>query len=149
VRIRKNISKWIISVAISLVAAPIAVSANETSVSANAYSEPTRIRCTCYTSTEGSITASGQPVREGIIAGKREWCNKGYIALLYDEDQNFIGYYEFLDTGAGIDTDGDGIGDSIRNGKSVDVYCGTLERCKEWIGSYGDYVYMQIMKAEG
>ena len=34
--------------------------------------KPVKVRCTCYTSTEGSITASGEHVREGIIAGKRE-----------------------------------------------------------------------------
>lgn len=106
------------------------------------FSQPTKIRCTCYTSTEGSVTASGGKVREGIIAGKREWMGK--VAVLYDMNMNIIGIYEFKDTGAGIDTDGDGKGDSIINGKSVDVYRDTLERCREWIDNNGDYVYMQI-----
>ncbi|MBQ0089299.1 MAG: hypothetical protein KBT27_08200 [Prevotellaceae bacterium] len=118
-----------------------------TKVSAAEFDEPTRIRCTCYTSTEGSVTASGEHVREGIVAGKREWMGK--VAVLYDLNMNLIGYYEFLDTGAGIDTDGDGKGDSIKNGKSIDVYRDTLERCKEWIGLYGDYVYMEIIEAQG
>ena len=30
--------------------------------------KPVKVRCTCYTSTEGSITASGEHVREGIVA---------------------------------------------------------------------------------
>lgn len=107
------------------------------------FSQPTKIRCTCYTSTEGSITASGENVREGIIAGKRAWMGK--VAVLYDLDMNIIGIFEFKDTGAGMDTDGDGVGDSIKNGKSVDVYRDTLERCKEWIHINGDYVYMQII----
>lgn len=118
-----------------------------TRVKAADYEQPTKVRCTCYTSTEGSITASGAHVREGIVAGKREWMGK--VAILYDLDMNLIGYYEFLDTGAGIDTDGDGKGDSIKNGKSIDVYRDTLSRCYEWVGQYGDYIFMEIIDAEG
>lgn len=106
-----------------------------------------KIRCTCYTATEGSITASGSEVYEGIASGKREWIGK--IAILYDLDMNFIGFFEFKDTGSGIDTDGDGIGDSIKNGKSIDVYRNTLGECHEWVDQYGDYVLMQIVDAEG
>lgn len=113
-------------------------------VAAADFTQPTKIRCTCYTSTEGSVTASGESVREGIVAGKREWLGK--IAVLYDMDMNFIGIYEFKDTGAGIDTDGDGKGDSIKNGKSIDIYRDTLSGCKEWIRTYGDYVHMMIIE---
>ncbi|MDD6825778.1 MAG: hypothetical protein PUE12_06625 [Oscillospiraceae bacterium] len=109
--------------------------------------KPVKVRCTCYTSTEGSITASGEHVREGIIAGKREWMHK--TAILYDLDMNLIGIYEVKDTGAGMDTDGDGKGDSIKNGKSIDVYRNTLTRCYDWIKEYGDYVYLVIIDAEG
>lgn len=116
-------------------------------VKAADFSTPQKIRCTCYTSTEGAITASGEHVREGIIAGKREWMGK--TAILYDMDMNLIGIFEFKDTGAGIDTDGDGKGDSIKNGKSIDVYRDTLARCYDWIGQYGDYVYLQILEGEG
>lgn len=111
------------------------------------YEMPTKIRCTCYTATEGSITASGEHVREGIVAGKREWLGK--VAILYDLNMNIIGIYEFKDTGAGIDTDGDGKGDSIKKGKSIDVYRDTLDECYEWIMTYGDYVLMMIVDAEG
>lgn len=113
-----------------------------TKVRAADITEPQKIRCTCYTSNEGSITASGERVREGIVAGKREWMGK--VAVLYDMDMNIIGIYEFKDTGAGIDTDGDGKGDTIKSGKSIDVYRDTMERCHEWINKNGDYVYMQI-----
>lgn len=111
------------------------------------FSTPTKIRCTCYTATEGSITASGEHVREGIVAGKRSWLGK--VAILYDLDMNIIGYFEFKDTGAGIDTDGDGKGDSIKNGKSIDVYRDTLDECYDWIRTYGDFVLMMIVDAEG
>lgn len=117
-----------------------------TKVSAADFTEPTKIRCTCYTAKEGSVTASGEEVREGIIAGKRAWMGKK--AILYDMNLKIIGIYEFKDTGAGIDTDGDGKGDSIKIGKSVDVYRNTLTRCNDWISAYGDYVYMQIIENE-
>lgn len=108
------------------------------------------IRCTCYC--EHGITASGHYTRNGIIAGKKDYIGK--TAALYKIDDNgelgeFIGYFEFLDTGAGIDTDGDGIGDSIKNGKSIDVYRDSLEDAKTWISQYGDYVYIKIIDSAG
>lgn len=126
----------------------IALMVTSLNVKAADFSHPTKIRCTCYTSTEGAITASGEHVREGIIAGKRAWMGK--TAILYDMNMNIIGIYEFKDTGAGIDTDGDGKGDSIKNGTSIDVYRDTYARCKEWIKNYGDYIFVQILEgAEG
>ena len=62
---------------------------------------------------------------------------------------DFIGYFDFYDTGSGIDTDGDGKGDSIKKGKSVDVYKNDMSEAKEWIRTYGDYVYIKIIEAEG
>ena len=106
-----------------------------------------KIRCTCYT--DEGVTASGAATRHGIIAGKREWL--GNCAAIYSitEDGSvgdFIGYYEFLDTGAGMDTDGDGKGDTIINGESVDIYRYTLKEAKNWIKTYGDYVYIKIIE---
>ena len=109
--------------------------------------KPVKVRCTCCASTAGSITTPGVRVREGIIAGKREWMHK--TAILYDLDMNLIGIYEFKDTGSGMDTDGDGKGDTIKNGKSIDVYRNNLSRCYDWIKEYGDYVYLEIIDAEG
>ena len=105
------------------------------------------MRVTVYTYPEGSITASGCEVREGIVAAKKEWMNA--LVVLYDMDMNFIGYFEVKDTGFGIDWDGDGIG-SIQEGTSIDVFRDDLDRCKEWIEKYGDYCYVQIITdAEG
>lgn len=101
-----------------------------------------KMRVTCYTYPPGSITASGCEVREGIIAAKKEWM--GALVILYDTDMNFIGYFEVLDTGFGIDKDGDGVG-SIQEGKSLDVFRSSLERCHEWTGRYGDYCYAKII----
>ena len=108
-------------------------------------SEPMRV--TCYTSSEGAITASGAVVREGIVAASRDYMN--YSVILYDEDMNFVGFFEVKDTGAGIDTDGDGKGDSIKKGLSIDVYRDTLDRCYDWIEEYGDYMYVQFVEGKG
>ena len=113
-------------------------------------SELMEIRCTCYV--EPGITKSGHYTHEGVIAGRKE--DLGKVAALYAvaEDGSigeFIGYFDFYDTGAGIDTDGDGKGDSIKKGKSVDVFRDDMKAAKKWIKTYGDYVYMQIIDAEG
>lgn len=105
------------------------------------------MRVTCYTYPPGSITASGSEVREGIVAAKKDWMDA--LVILYDTNMNFIGYFEVRDTGFGIDEDGDGIG-SIQEGKSIDVFRGSLERCHEWTERYGDYCYVQVITdAEG
>lgn len=113
-------------------------------------SELREIRCTCYI--EPGVTKSGHYTHEGVIAGRKE--DLGKVAALYAvaEDGSigeFIGYFDFYDTGAGIDTDGDGKGDSIKKGKSVDVFRDDMKAAKKWIKTYGDYVYMQIIDAEG
>lgn len=100
------------------------------------------MRVTCYTYPPGSITASGSEVREGIVAAKKEWMNA--LVILYDTDMNFIGYFEVLDTGFGIDKDGNGVG-SIQEGTSLDVFRSSLERCHEWTERYGDYCYAKII----
>jgi hypothetical protein len=62
---------------------------------------------------------------------------------------DFIGLYEFIDTGAGIDTDGDGYGDTIINGESIDVWRPDREMAIEWVEAYGDYVLLQLYRGEG
>lgn len=109
-----------------------------------------KIRCTCYV--EPGVCASGHYTRDGIVAGRRS--DLGRVAAIYRCDTDgqlgeFIGYYEFLDTGAGIDTDGDGKGDSIKKGLSIDVFKENLCEAKDWIAEYGDYVYIQYIDAEG
>lgn len=104
----------------------------------NQFGEPFKIRATVYTSSEGSLTADESKVREGIVAGKREWL--GYGCVIYDLDMNIIGIYEFKDTGGH---------EGLKNGTRIDVYRDTLDRCDDWISTYGDYVYIQIFKANG
>ena len=138
-----------------LIAVTVVVS-NSTSYSAQQirdwtyYKTPQPVRCTCYI--EHGITASGIQTRNGIIAGRKEWL--GMAAVLYEVKEDgtlgdFIGYYEFCDTGAGIDTDNDGIGDTIETGNSVDVWQPNMGSARAWIKEHGDYVYMQIVPAVG
>lgn len=61
----------------------------------------------------------------------------------------FIGYFEFCDTGAGMDSDGDGKGDTIINGTSIDIWVESLADAYAWVGEYGDYVYIKIIKGDG
>lgn len=119
-------------------------------VTGNPFREMVQIRCTCYC--EHSKTATGVRTRYGIAAGMKEWL--GYTCELNAINPDgsvgeFIGYFEFLDTGAGIDTDGDGKGDSIKNGQSIDAWINSLPEAYRWRDKYGDYVYMKIFKARG
>lgn len=107
-------------------------------------------RCTCYM--DYGETASGYITKDGVIAGRKQ--DLGKVAAIYrcdtgDRLGEFIGYYEFKDTGAGIDTDGDGVGDSIRNGLSIDVYKENMEEINDWIAEYGDYVFVKYIDADG
>lgn len=119
----------------------------------NPYGEPFRIRCTCYTWTGNPCANGSYPVEGVSVAGKREWLGKAIIMYAEDPETGglgeFIGFFDFTDTGAGIDTDGDGEGDSLINGTSIDVYRDDMEGVYEWIRRYGDYVYIQIVDAKG
>ena len=118
---------------------------------ASAAEKPHKIRCTAYTAEDDDITADGSEVREGIIAGKRDWLGKTAIIYSMEEDGSIghqIGIFEFKDTGYGMKVKGSNKG-TIQLGTSVDVYRNTLDRCYDWVGEYGDYVYIQIIDAEG
>lgn len=130
---------------------------NVESREANPFVEPVKVRATCYC--DSGQTASGRPVREGIIASKPEYM--GYVACInaVNEDGSvgeFIGFYEVLDTGYGKDT---GEGESkilkgrtlgtIETGETIDIYMPTMHQVEEWIDTYGDYVYVKFVKGEG
>lgn len=132
------------------VAIAACISVLATSASIAHASELKEIRCTCYC--EAGVTTSGHYTNEHVIAGRKE--DLGKVAAIYAIDENggvgeFIGYFDFYDTGAGIDTDGDGKGDSIKKGKSVDVFRNSLDDCNKFIKTYGDYVFIKIIEAEG
>lgn len=124
---------------------------------ANPFVEPAIIRATCYV--DEGITTSGKQTRPGIIASKADYL--GYVAALYDVNEDgtigdFIGYYEILDTGYGIET---GSGESnikkgrtlgsLETGDSIDIYMPTMHQVDEWIDNHGDYVYVKFFKGVG
>ncbi len=98
----------------------------------NAY----KVRCTCYIPT-GNPTASGVYPYEGIIATNRE--HLGESCNLYDMDMNLIGHFESLDTGGH---------EGLKNGTRIDVFRDTLDRAYDWVGTYGDYVYIEWLGVE-
>lgn len=112
-----------------------------------------KVESTAYYDSNGyGHGADGRPlVEELTIAGKKEWL--GYSAVLYDEDMNYIGIYEFRDTGYGQES---GQGSStllknktvgtIENGTCIDIYFTNHQKCKVWGRRK---VYMQLVKAVG
>lgn len=111
-------------------------------VQAQEYVDPKLLRCTVYTAPEGAITADGSTPREGVVAGMSSWLD--CACVIYENNDgkigDLIGIYEVRDTGGA---------EWLKNGKAVDIYRDNLDRCNEWIDTYGDYCYVQIIKAEG
>ena len=67
-------------------------------------------------------TASGELVREGIVASKPEWIGK--VVAIYIENKDgslgeFLGYFDVSDTG----------GENIRAGRVVDIWMPTEDIC--------------------
>lgn len=95
------------------------------------------VRCTCYLPT-GNCTASGVMPYEGIIASNRS--HLGDMCLIFDMDGNFIEMMECRDVGGHR---------KLRNGSAIDVFRNDMESAKEWIRTYGDYVQIIWIPAEG
>lgn len=111
--------------------------------------KPFKMYTTAYC--QGEVTASGAKVREGICAAKEEWLGMVFAVYKYGSDGTmgeFLGYWEILDTGFGGDADGDGVG-SIQEGKVVDMYFPTLDKCKEWMKLTNGKVYVQLIDGKG
>lgn len=97
-----------------------------------------QVDCTAYDNQEGILTATGRPTVEGLtMAGAKEWL--GCTCILYDEDMNFLGFYEFTDTGYGRDGD-------IERGETIDIYIENHEEAVSWGRRT---VYIQIVRSEG
>ena len=98
-----------------------------------------KIRCTGYC--DYGYTKSGEYVREGVVAGKEEWLGKTANIYAVNTDGSkgkLIGNYEFLDTGYGING-------SLINGTSIDIWHPSEDAVWDWVDTYGDYVYMEIL----
>ena len=99
--------------------------------------EPQTVRCTCYLPT-GNCTADGTVPYEGIIASNRD--HLGDMAILLTMDGEMIGMYEARDIGGHC---------KLRNGTAIDVYRDNIERAWDWVHTYGDYVQIIWIPAEG
>lgn len=93
--------------------------------------ERMRFTCYCPESCPGTVTASGQTVREGIIASSRDHMGDG--AILYLEDGTCLGIYECLDTGGSR---------ALINGTAVDVWAPSLEKAQELMELTGGVIYV-------
>lgn len=103
--------------------------------SADDINAPQLMRVTCYTG--GTITYSGQAPREGICASN--YANMGKVAIIYDSNMNYIGIWECLDVGSNC---------CLQNGTALDLWMPDLGSCYEFVGTYGDYLYVQFIDAE-
>lgn len=89
-----------------------------------------KVRCTCYLPT-GNRTADGTVPYEGICASNRD--HLGDVAVLYSVDGEFIGFFECSDIGGHS---------NLRNGTAIDIYRDSMDHAWEWVGEWGDYVYV-------
>lgn len=100
----------------------------------NPYGEPFQIKTTAYCSCaeccghDHGITKSGRLAVEGLTVASNLYYGK--TVILYDEDMNYIGIYECMDTG----TDG------------LDIYMDSHEAALEF-GVH--YYYIQVVDAVG
>lgn len=120
-----------------LVVAILLMTATMKSKASDNFVEPVKMRVTCYLPT-GNPTASGIMPFEGMCAAKRDWIGK--VAVLYTEDMEYVGCFEILDTGGH---------ERIKSGKSIDIFRDDMERANAWIQEYGDYMYVQVISADG
>ncbi len=99
--------------------------------------EMQKVRCTCYLPT-GNRTYDGTVPYEGIIASNKE--HLGDMCMIFDMDGNFIALMEARDCGGHK---------MLRNGTAIDVFRDNLDRAKEWVRTYGDYVQIVWLEADG
>lgn len=99
--------------------------------------EPQTVRCTCYLPT-GHCTADGTVPYEGIIASNRD--HLGDMAILLTLDGEYIATMECRDVGGHR---------KLRNGTAIDVYRDSMDRAWDWVHTYGDYVQIIWIPAEG
>ena len=87
--------------------------------------------CYCPESCKGRITASGEEVREGIIAASKE--HMGQRAEVYLTDGTLLGLYQCLDTGGNP---------GIQSGHVIDVWAPHLSKAKTLMAVTGGECYV-------
>ena len=91
-----------------------------------------KFTCYCPESCPGRITASGDEVREGIIAASAD--RLGQRAEVYLMDGTLLGLYECLDTGGNP---------GIQNGHVIDVWAPHLHKAKQLMRVTGGECYVK------
>lgn len=94
------------------------------------------IRTTVYDGPTDT-TATGRKAEYGIVAYRPDYYGK--CCILYTADMEYIGIFEYQDTG----------GENVRTGKVLDVYCPTRQACYEWVAENGEFCYVQWVESEG
>ena len=89
------------------------------------------VTLSCYTSTRNK-NASGNLPREGTCSSNRE--HLGMDVVIYDENFIPIDRLRCEDTGGNI---------LLRQGKAIDVYRDTYERCVQYIKAHPKKIYVQ------
>lgn len=107
-------------------------------INAKQIDEPEMISIQATAYCDGEITSTGCKVRQGIVAGKKEW--EGKAIAIYKNDGGkvgeFIGLYECLDIG----------GEPIKKGKVIDIY----NPSREWCIEFGRQdVFIQVIEGDG
>lgn len=137
---RMSMGNVVVLIALTLLLAAALVGALAMTVYADSgYNDgdliPMEATAYCY----GTTRCDGQPVRQGICAGKPEWYGK--VAAVYEDNGGtpgeFLGYYECLDTG------GD---ERIKNGTVLDIY----HPDRDWCIRFGRRkVLVELIDGEG
>ena len=99
--------------------------------------EAQTVRCTCYIPT-GHRTADGTVPYEGIIASNKE--HLGDMAILLTMYGEYIGMFEARDLGGHR---------KLREGTAIDVFRDNMDRAWDWVHTYGDFVQIIWIPAEG
>lgn len=94
-----------------------------------------KFTCYCPESCPGTVTASGESVREGIIAASKDHLGDG--AMIYLEDGTFLGFFECLDTGGNP---------GIKNGTVIDVWAPHMAKAKQLMRVTGGKCYVRWIK---
>lgn len=98
------------------------------------------MRCMVYTG--GDVTYTGVEPYIGCVAGSKELLGKSCYLYEVKSDGTkgrFIGRFKFDDTGYGVDG-------NIESGDAICVYRNSLGACDEWIDTYGDNVFIEVIK---
>lgn len=130
--------------AAGILTAPFVAKGNENDsvYTDNIYTEPVKLRGTCYLPT-GNKTASGTvPMQFRTVAGRRE--DLGKTCLVYSVEDDHIGQLIFI--GVIEDTGGH---KGLKNGTRVDFFMESKEEMNAFIKEYGDYFYVSIMDGVG